>query len=79
MKWGRHDYHGESETHTISWAWMGAHWCVMLWCKSERKYTKRRFCPTEQDRERAIAAFMAVANDNDRSRSRVERRNSSVG
>jgi hypothetical protein len=63
VKWKREDYHTASDTHAINWSWNGKEWCVLLWCKSERKYTKRRFCPTEQDKERAIAAFKAVAGE----------------
>lgn len=63
MRWKREDYYTASDTHTISWSWMGAHWCVLLWDKTNRAYIKRRFCPTEQDKERAIAAFKAVASE----------------
>lgn len=63
MTWKGDDYHTASDTHAINWAWMGDCWCVLLWSKAERKYTKRRFCTTERDRERAIEAFKAVADD----------------
>lgn len=63
MTWTRHDYYAESDTHRINWSWNGQAWCVLLWDRAEKRYTKRRFCDTEQDKERAIAAFKEAAGE----------------